>query len=128
MGVVLDERLFDEEREVVLGELQRTAVRDLLGELLGDGMRDGGDEATVAIVENIALLAGEEEVGEGVADFVGDVGEIEEALLGAAGDLDLRAFDGGKHLSPGEVGLLLAGRGDEALEGAIFFESEFADH
>ena len=91
-------------------------------------MGDIRDEAAVLFVEDVLFLAGEEEVGEGFAHFVGDIGEAEGLFLAVrAGDDDVRERLGGRGgdvFAPGEVGLLVAGHGDQALQGEVFVKGE----
>ena len=91
VGVVGDEGFLDEKVEVVLGELEGVAFLDLLHELLGDALGDVGDEGAVLVVEDafVALFAGDEKVGEGFANGVGDVGEGELFFGSGVGDGDL---------------------------------------
>ena len=133
VGVVLDEGFFDEKVEVVLGELEGVAFLDLLHEVLGDAVGDGGDEGAVFVVEDgvVVALAGDEEVGEGFANGVGDVGEGELFFGGAVGDGDLGdgvAFGGEKGFAPvvgGEVGVgVVEAVTDDFFEGDVFFEGD----
>ena len=82
-------------------------------------------KAAVLFVENIFLLAREEEVGECIADLIGNIGEVEGLFLAVvASDNDsLQRLRGcGNGLAPREVGLLVAWHCDEALEGQVFIK------
>ena len=125
VSVVFDKGFFDEEREIVLGKAQRAGFLRFFGEAQRDRVRDIRDEATVLFIENIFLFAREKEIRKCLADFIGNIGEVEGFLLAVvAGDDDsLQGMRwGGNGFAPGEVGLLVAWHGDEALERAIFVE------
>ena len=90
--VVLDEGFFDEEIEVVLAELQIATALHLVHERGGNAMRNGRDEGAVLLRENtvLRLFAGDEKVGERLANGVGDVSEREVFFLSATCDDDFR--------------------------------------
>ena len=108
VGVIFDEGLFDEEVEVVFRQAQAATVFDVLGERLSDIVSDGGNEGAVGVVEYAVLLglAGDEQVGEGGADGIGDLRERELGLVGTGSDGDL-GVNGmefhTKHIAPGEL-------------------------
>lgn len=98
-------------------------------------MGDIGDEAAVLFVEDVLFFAGEEEVGEGLADFVGDVGQVEMAFFASRSDEDFLAdfLDRGimghrKGVMPGEAGFLFGRGGDEAFESDVFFVADILKH
>ena len=77
--------------------------------------------------------AGEEKVGERCADVVGDVGEIELALVSRAArhdDLWKRGVKRGvaEGFAPGEAGFLVERRGGQALQREVFFKRNMAEH
>ena len=81
----------------------------------------------------ILLLAREEKVGEGGADGVGDVGEVELPFVsGAARDDDLgkRGLERSvaERFAPGEAGLLVKRRCGQALQREVFCERDMAEH
>ena len=110
--------------EGVLDGLEHHAVGDLdAGEAVHDVAGDGGDELAVGLGEDLLLLAGDEEVGEGRADDVGDLGGVEAGGGGAAGG------DGGQRFTPVEARLGGGGGADGVLEGDVFAEKrEFGFH
>ena len=123
--VVFDKRLLDEEREVMLGEAQRATLLGLLREAQSHGVGHIRNEAAVLLVENIFLLARQEQVGESSSDFIGDIREVERLFVAiGAGHYDSRerVRRGGDGFAPGEVGLLVARHGDEALQRDVFVE------
>ncbi len=91
VGFVFEQGFFDEEVEIAFGKAEAAAFLKGLGEGNGDGVGDKGNELAVDLGEDgfLVLAAGDEEVGEGVSDGVGDVLEGEHGLLVAAGDDDV---------------------------------------
>ena len=119
MGVVVDEGLFDEHVEIGEGDAERAAGEGLTGEIGGDFAGDVGDEALVTVVEDVLFAAGEHEIGEGLADGVGDLGQVEALRAVRADDLDFGDGDlGVENVAPVVVRLLVLG-GDR-----VFLESE----
>ena len=107
--VVLDESFFDEKIEVVLAKLQVAAALDLTHERRGNTMCDGRNKGAVLLGEDgvFGLVAGDEEVGKGFADGIGDIGEREAFLLTTPGNDDFRngrAERGVEGLTPSEGG------------------------
>ena len=75
----------------------------------------------------------EEKVRKRSADFVGDVGQIELPFVSRAArddDLRKRRLEGGvaESFAPGEAGLLVKRRGDQALQREVFCERDMAEH
>ncbi len=127
VGVVFDEGFFNEEVEIVLGELEGAASLDLVHEGGGDAVGDAGDEGTISLGEDLVfgLLSGDEEVGERAADGISDVGEGEDFLEAGTGDGDFRdggAVLGGEGFTPGVSGWAFGGEtgGDGFFEGEVF--------
>ena len=121
VGVVVDEGLFDEHVEVVEGDADGAALEGLLGEVGGDLAGDVGDEALVLLVEDVLLAPGLEEVGEGAADGVGDLAEIEALVAVRAEDMDLGDGDLAlaEDIAPVVVRFLVLGGGGEFFEREI---------
>ena len=75
----------------------------------------------------LGLVAGDEEVGEGAADGVGDVGEGEDFVKTSAGDGDFgdgSALFGGEDVAPGVWADGGGAGGDGFFEGLVFGERE----
>jgi hypothetical protein len=90
---------------------------DLAGNALDPGL--------VLLGENVLLLAGEEDVGEGLADGVNDLAEVELLLAMRADDEDivLMAIDiFAKRRAPVEIGFLFLGNRYETFESEIFLK------
>ena len=131
MSVVFDESFFDEERQIMLGEAKRTALLGPLGEAQSHRVGHIRDEAAILLVEDVFLLARKKQVGEGFSDFVRDIGEVERLFVAVGAchrDSRERVCRGGNRFAPGEVGLLVAWHGDEALQRDIFVEREVSRH
>jgi len=84
-----------------------------------------GDASAVGVVEDVLLALGEGDVGEGLADGVGDFGE-DEASPRHAGQRRTTARDrdrlGGDDVAPSVVRFLIDGGVNGALEGEIVRE------
>ena len=109
----------------MLGEAKRAALLGLLGEAQSHRVGHIRDEAAILHIEDVFLLARKKQVGEGFSDFVRDIGEVERLFVAVGAchrDSRERVCRGGNRFAPGEVGLLVAWHGDEALERAIFVE------
>lgn len=91
VGVVLEEGFFDQKIKVAFGKAEAGAVVEGLGERVGDAVCDVGDELAVLFGEDgfVLVLAGDEQVGEGFANGVGDVFEGEVLFFVAASDGDV---------------------------------------
>ena len=125
--VVFDEGLLDKKVEIVLRKLKIAAALDLIHESLGDAVGNGGNERAVLLGEDVVLgsLAGDEEVGEGFANGVGDVREGELFFGTGTGDGDFRngiALGGGEDFAPGERSGGAGAAGDGFFEGLVFRE------
>jgi hypothetical protein len=111
--------------EGVLDGLEHEGLAHLdagLGEDADDVAGDGGDELAVGLGEDVLFLAGDQEVGEGGADDVGDLRGVEAGGGGATGG-------GGQRLTPVEAGLGVGRGTDGVLEGDVFAEErEFGFH
>ena len=91
VGGVVDEGLLDELVEVVEGDLEVGVLEGLCGEVGGDFLDDGADEALGFGGEDISLLAaGEVDVGHGVADGLGNLAQVEFTFAGGGQQLDRR--------------------------------------
>ena len=131
VGFVFEQGLFDEQIEVGFGKTEAAAGFEGCREGGGDGVGDVGDELAVDVGEDggFVLLAGNEQVGERVADGVGDVFEGEMGIDRAAGDDDVRirrAFLGRQDLAPGEAAVEDGegeAVGDDLLEEVVFVGS-----
>ena len=131
MSVVFDESFFDEKRQIMLGEAERTALLRLLGEAQSHRVGHIRDEAAILLVEDVFLLARKQQVGEGFSDFVCDIREVERLFVAVSAchrDPRERVCRGRNRFAPGEVGLLVAWHGDEALQRDIFVEREVSRH
>ena len=121
VGVVVDEGLLDELVKRVEREAERRLRTGEFGEIAGDLAADAGEPGAVGIVEDILLPAGEADIGQGLAERVGNLGE-HEALLAVRAEQDdggnLDGF-GGDDIAPSVVGLLINRSVDGALEGQI---------
>jgi len=100
VGFIFQQGLFDEEVEVTLGKAEAAVGFQRVGEEGGDGVGDVGNELAVDVGEDgfLVLVAGDEEIGKGVTNGVGDVFKRELGVGGAAGDGDVGdrlAFLGG---------------------------------
>ena len=80
VGVVVDERLLDQLVESVERKAERRRRAGELGEIAGDLAADARDPGAVGVGEDVLLAAREADVGQGLAERVGDFGEV-EALL-----------------------------------------------
>ena len=131
--VVFDESLFNEQGEVVFGKLEAMALPDVVEEPCGDGVGDVCDERAIFLVEDIFFLAREEKVGEGGADFVGNVGEVELPFVSGAArydDLGKRGLERSvaERFAPSVAGLLVKRRCRQALQREVFCERDMAEH
>ena len=116
MAVIAHEGVFDGLEDEDLADLD-AGLREHADDVAGDG----GDELAVGLGEDVLLLAGDEEVGEGGADDVGDLRGV-EAGGGGRGR-------GGQRFTPVEAGLGVGRRADGVFEGDIFAEErEFGFH
>ena len=109
----------------MLGEAKRAAILRLLGQAQSHGVGDIRNEAAILLVEDVFFLARQEKICERLADLIGDIGKAEQLLFAVgARDRDSGEWMGrcGKSFAPGEVGLLVARHGDEALQRDIFVE------
>jgi hypothetical protein len=121
VGIVVDEGLLDEHVKVVEGDAEGAALQGFLGEVLGDFASDVRDEALVLLVEDVLLALGEQEVGKGTADGVGDLAQVKTLFAVGAEDLDLgdREVLAAEDVAPVVVGFLV-GRGyAKFLEGKV---------
>ena len=122
--IVFNERFFDQKVDIVGGELEGAALFDLSGKHGADVLGHTGDELTVHFGEDVFFLAGEQQVGQGVANGVGNLGEVEIALGAFGLDLDFWAVEAvvAQHGAPIEAWFLFFGSGGVAFELKIFFE------
>ena len=132
VGVVLDQRGFDDEVDFPLGQADAGFVADLARQALGHGAGDIGDKAAILLSKDflLLLLAGEHEVGQGITDDLGHLGYVEVPLLAAGLDLDSGLLDRGvgHNLAPVEARLLFGRGGRIALEGEVFVKGEVTNH
>ena len=86
--------------------------------------------ANSVLVENILLALGEGDVGEGLAEGVGDLGEHETLFAVRAEEDDGRDGDGlgGDDIAPSVMGFLIVRGLDGALEGEVVREGGIAAH
>jgi hypothetical protein len=94
VGVVVDEGLLDELVEAVEREAEGAAAAGELGEVGGDLAADLRDPGAVLLVEDVLLALGEADVGQGLAERVGDLGQV-EALLAVRAEQDDRGSGDG---------------------------------
>jgi hypothetical protein len=95
-----------------------------LVEVGGDLAADRGDPGAIGLGEDVLLALGEVDVGEGLAEGVGDFGEHELLLAVRAEENDMGHGHGlaGEDIAPGVVGFLFDGGMDGALEREIVGE------
>ena len=130
VGVVINERFFDQLVERVEGETEGILVAGQLDKIGGDLAADAGDPGTVGVVEDVFFASGEGDVGEGLTEGVGNLGQHEALLAVRAEEDDGRDGDGlrGDHIAPSVVGFLINGGVDGAFEGEIVREGRVAIH
>ena len=104
---------------------KRSTLLRPLGQAQSHGVGNIRNEAAILLVEDVFLLTRQEKICERLADLIGDIGEIERLFV-AVGACDRYSSEWmgrcGKSFAPGEVGLLVARHGDEALQRDIFVE------
>ena len=127
VSVVFDESLFDEEVEIVLGELEVAPTLDLVHQRFGNAVGHRGNERTVLLGKNIILggLAGDQEVGERFPNRIGNVGEGKLFFISCPRDGDFRdriALGGRKDFAPGERSTGSGAVSDCFFEGLVFGE------
>ena len=127
VGVIFDESLFDEEVEVILGELKIAATLDLVHQRFGNTVSHRGNERPVLFGEDIILggLTRDQEVGERFADRIGNVGEGKLLFISCARDSDFRdgiALGGRKDFAPSKRSTGSGAVGDCFFEGLVFGE------
>ena len=91
VGVVIDEGLLDELIEIVEGNAQGGLAQGGGGEISGDLADNAGHEgAGLERKDGGGLAAGKVDVGEGLAEGVGDLAEVERRLPLGREECDLR--------------------------------------
>lgn len=88
------------------------------GEIVGDFVDDVGDEGVVGFGEDVGFVVGEEDVGEGFVDGVGDFVEVEVFVIGWGGEDGFgdEGEVGCDEVVLGEVGFLVFGGVDGVFE------------
>ena len=126
VGLGVNEGVLDELVEVVERNAKGRDALGIGGEGGGNLFHDAADEGAGLGGEDVALLAtGEMDVDEGLAEGVGDFGEVEAGLaLGSEeGDLGQECYVGGDAVPPSVGGFLIAGSVGGFLEGEIVAEN-----
>jgi len=88
VGVVVDEGLLDELVEAVEREAERRRRRGEFGEIAGDLAADADEPGAVGVVEDVLFAPREADVGQGLAQRVGDLGDGEALLAVRAEEND----------------------------------------
>ena len=89
VGVVVDEGFLDQLVQLVQREADGRLGMGKPGEVGGDLAADARDPGAVAVVEDVPLALGEVDVGQRLAECVGDLGEDEALLAVRAGRMTL---------------------------------------
>jgi hypothetical protein len=124
-GVVIDEGLLNQLVEVVERKAQGGAAGGLGGEVGGDLGHDAANKLAGGGVEDLPGLAlGAVDVGHGLAEGVGDLGQVEGGLtLGdEEGDFGQRGHVGGDAVAPRVDGRVFERDVGGALEGEVLLE------
>jgi hypothetical protein len=137
VGVVFDQGALDAVMDVAGAEggCFAASFGDLGGVLvkfLGDGARDGLHELAIGVIVDVTFFfAGQEEVGEGAADGIGDFSHVEVTLGSSDVDFDgaggRGGGDSGGQGAPVETGLLVFWSLGDSAENFVFLE-QICDH
>ena len=121
VAVIINERALNDGDELGFADLTTVLVGELSDEL-GHFPSDGRDERAILLGEDFRDLARKKQVGQGIADDVGEAGGV-GAGGGGTGGSD---WEG---LAPVKAGFGVSRRADSVFEGDVFAEErEFGIH
>ena len=122
--IALDECFFNQQMDIVRGQLERAALIDLSGQDCAHTVCDLGNKLLIHIGKNVLLITRQEQIGQGSADCICDFCEVEIALAAFGFDLDFWTLETvlTEHAGPVETWLLFFRCGGVTFEFEIFFE------
>ena len=121
VAVIIDERALDDGDQLGFADLA-AVLAGKLGDELGHLPGDGRNERTILLGEDFRDLTGKEQVGQGIADDVGEAGGVGAGGGGTGGS----NWEG---LAPVKARFGVSRRADSVFEGDVFAEErEFGIH